>query len=699
MSSTYYITVTFSLILSMTSISAKNQVNSGREKNDGHDFGIIKTDASPYAKLKSVDLQSVQWNNGFWGDQFSKAKEVSLPRLWDLAGPWAWHNMRAAAGLEAGEARGVTWQDEWIYKWIESACYLYTQTHDKKLLDKIDTIVTVIAKAQSPDGYIATQVTLRKQERFQVNNRHEMYVMGHLITAACVHYRITGKDNFMQLARKTADFLYKEYKYSTNPYLINCPYNPSIIMAAVELYRTTGEKNYLELANIVIDNRGKARKDVPVASNGQKMGNTDLNQDRIPLRDEKEVVGHAVFWSYLYAGAADAYMETGDKTLMTSLERLWTDLVNHKMYITGGVSPLHTGLSSRFNEKAGFRQYSYDEVHEAAGLPYELPNSTAYNETCGQIGNLMWNWRMLSITGEARFADIMEQTIFNSVLSGVNVSGEGWSYTNPLSWHGKDQELLSNDFHTRVDPGAKQICCPTNVMRTVASWHGYLYSTESEKLWIHHYGANESTIDIPGVGQIKFAEETSYPWDGNIRLIIKEVTASKPFAIRMRIPGWAENATIKVNQQNNDQSFKPSSYAEISQKWKKGDVIELNLPMTTRLMTANSLIEHDCNQTAVMRGPVVYCLESTDLPKDISIDQIHIIRDSKWNVENLPNLLGGVNVLKTKAVVAPKMTNTAFGLYQPLSKTKTNNLEIKLIPYYAWNNRGEPEMKTWIPFW
>ncbi len=306
---------------------------------------------------------------------------------------------------------------------------------------QIDRIVDVIAKAQQPDGYIASQTTVRGWPRFQDAHHHELYTMGHLLTAACIHHRITGKTALLDVACKTADCVYETFK-GRDPKLAEFPRNPSIIMGAVELYRTTGNKKYLDMANFFIDWRGSrygnGRRN---AWGGPLRNGSDLNQNWRPLRKETEVVGHAVFFTYLYAGAADAYMETGDTTLLAALDRLWTDLVTKKMYITGGVSPEHKSHPARSFEPGKLSAIAGDSIHEGISAPYELPNDTAYNETCGQIGNLMWNWRMLAITGEPRFADVMERTLYNSILSGIEVDGEGWSYTNPLRWHGAEHVL------------------------------------------------------------------------------------------------------------------------------------------------------------------------------------------------------------------------------------------------------------------
>ncbi len=684
------------ILVVVVSFSFAQIIASAKDAVPSRDCGIIKTDGSPHARLTSVDLADVRWTDGFWTQQFRKAHNVTLPRLWDLADDWAWNNMLVAAGEKAGEAKGCYWEDAWIYKWLESACYIYTQTRDPALLAKMDEIIAVIVKAQQPDGYIATQVTLRGLDRFAFQHHHELYTMGHLITAACVHHRITGKTDLLDVAKRAADYVHQTYK-DGDPMLANCPVNPSIIMASVELYRTTGKKKYLDLANIIINNRGRKRGEIGRMSWGRPLGGTDLNQDRRPLRQETEVVGHSVFFTYLYAGATDAYLETGDSTLLRALERLWHDLTKKKMYITGGVCPVHKGLSNR-SYQPGKRVIMNDEVHEAAGLPYDLPGSTAYNETCGQIGNMMWNWRMLFVTGEARFADIMERTAYNSILSGINVTGKGWSYTNPLRWYGPEHELLSNDYHQRIDPGERQICCPTNLLRTVASMHGYLYSTSDEGLWLHHYGGNVLETELPDGRKLKLTQTTKYPWEGDVRVSIEELAVGDPFSIMLRIPQWAKGAAIRINGE--PAGFTPGleSYAALHRAWCEGDVIDMSLPMPIRLMVAQARVEQTRNQVAVMRGPIVYCLESIDLTEEVAIEDVHLPRRAEWTIRHDPDLLHGVTVLETEAHVVPGAKPDG-GLYQELPTGEPRQVSIRLIPYFAWNNRGEPKMSVWLPLY
>jgi len=667
----------------------------------GRDYGVVKNQDSPKAKLKSVDLDNVRWTGGFWAQRFAQTRDVTLPKLWELASdPKTGHaiqNLRIAAGMEDGQFAGTHWQDAWIYKWIESACYICAVTHDKELSEKIDGIIDVIAGAQQPDGYIASQTTARGWPRFQNPNHHELYTMGHLLTAACIHHRLTGKTKFLDVARRTADYVYETFK-ERNPKLADFPRNPSIIMGAVELYRTTGDKKYLDMAAFFVDWRGSRY------GNGKRnawgvplMNGSDLNQNWRPLRKETEVVGHAVFFTYLYAGAADVYMETGDETLLIALQRLWTDLVTKKMYVTGGVSPEHKSHPTRSFEPGKLSTIVGDSIHEGISAPYELPNDTAYNETCGQIGNLMWNWRMLAITGEARFADIMERTIYNSILSGIEIDGEGWSYTNPLRWHGAEHVLRSNDTHKRSYPGRRMICCPTNLMRTAASWHNYLYSVDEEGLWIHHYGANVFKGALGDGRNLKLTQQTDYPWDGRIRIKVDDVRKGSAFLLRLRIPGWAQNAKLTVNGKAAKAACKPASYTAINRDWSAGDVIELDLPMPVRTIIASPFIEQTRNQVAVMRGPVVYCLESIDLPKEVPFEDICLPADAKWRIRHKPDLLGGVTVLTTKALLVRKTARKDIGEYRQVSEARPERVDISMIPYYAWNNREEPKMTVWLP--
>ena len=643
-----------------------------------YNTGLIDNSRSPYRKRQSAALGSVKWCDGFWNSRFDQCRNVTLPHLWDrLSDPNLGHamtNLRIYAGLEEGEFQGTPWQDEWVYKWLEAGSYVHGYTGDADLDQQMEEIITVIQSAQEEDGYIASQI-LRFKERFLRPQNHELYVMGHLLSAACAHYRSTGRESLLGVARKCADYLHNTFMPPRNPQYAHFGINPSYIMGSVELYRTTGENKYLDLALNFIEMRSS------------EPGGTDLNQTHVPLKKEEHVVGHSVFWTYLYAGATDAYMECGDTALLEAVERLWQDLVTSKLYVHGGVCALHHAVSIR-----------KDPVHEAAGASYELPNSTAYNETCSQIGNLMWNWRMLMVNGEARHADLMELNMYNSIISGISLSGDSWFYTNPLRWYGKDHPLLSQDAYERFQPGEPprrhHICCPSNLLRTIAGLHGYFYSLSEKGIHIDHYGASIFDGELENGSRLKLSQETEYPWHGRIRIVLDDVP-EEPFAISLRIPAWAFGAALTVNGQN-ESPPSANAYATLERHWRVGDLIELDLPMNVRLLEANPRVEACRNHVAVMRGPLVYCLESPDLPENVPVCDIRIPRDIQLKQHFDPELLGGITVLEGEANAMESRT-WGQSLYRELNSCNSVVLPIRLIPYYAWSNRGISEMTVWIP--
>ncbi len=642
---------------------------------------VVDTSSSPHAKLESVNIDDVEWTSGFWTDRFDLVSETTLMHLYKLmADPerGALRNLEIAAGLREGPYAGNNWMDAWVYKWIEAASAVYAATKDEKLNQLMDRIISVIAKAQESDGYIASQNIVRNRPCFQRPNHHEVYVMGHLLTAAVVHHRCTGKSIFLDVAKKTGKFLYRQFK-NKNPQMAHFPFNPSVIMGAVELHRETGEQEYLELAKTVVDMRGAFK------------GGSDQCQDRVPLRKETEVVGHAVFYTYLYSGAADVFMETGDTELLAALERLWKDLVEHKLYITGGTCALYRGFSIRNGSV-----YTADDVHEAVGPRYYLPKTPAYNETCGQVGNFMWNWRMLAIEAKAKYADMMEREMYNGFLPGISVDGRSFSYTNPLRWYGEEQELWSQDSLRRHQPGAPKphrpnsnygTCCPSNVLRTLAEMQDYFYSISGDTLWIHHYGGNR--LDN---GTYKIEQKTNYPWDGNIHIDIESVP--KDSVIHLRIPGWADTYSIQINGTPFAASSEPGTYVAVQHKWKQGDTITLNLPLDVRFMRAHRKVDSAHNQIAVARGPILYCLESPDLPQGVDVSEIIIPR----NIDLTPTFesacLGGVVTLSGRALRLPKDDSH---LYTELGDEKLQPIDVKLIPYFAWMNRGVSQMTLWLP--
>ncbi|TWT75755.1 Non-reducing end beta-L-arabinofuranosidase [Planctomycetes bacterium CA13] len=651
------------------------------------DAYLVDMHASPHAKMRPIAFESVNWTDGFWADRYDQTCSITLRRLWQLAAdPDAGHvldNFRAAAGGQ-GEHAGTDWQDAWLYKWIESAASVYAKNPDPWIMERMDEAIELIAAAQQEDGYIATQITAKKKERFTNPREHEVYSMGHLLTAACMHQRITRKDSLMKIAIRNADFLCENLGEKVWP---SYAHNPSAIMGLVEMYRQTGQKKYLDCAKLIVDSRGTRPKQGGIFSKGPGIIGTDLIQDRVPLRRSTQVVGHNVFFTYLFAGATDVYMETGDKTLREPLDRLWHDLTRTKMCINGGVSPVGRGLS-----------LGKDPVVEAVGASYDLPAADSYNETCGQIGNFMWNFRMLAISGDAKYADLMELELYNGFLAGIGLDGESWFYRNSLRLDQDYSDLVGghNFLPQRVLPGRKRICCPTNLLRTLAQLHTYLYSIDDQGLWVHHYGGNTFEGKLADGSVVKLTQETAFPWSGKVVLKIKSVASSDPFAIRVRIPGWASDAAVTVNGEPAANTPTAGSYLYLKRKWNTGDRIELDLPMETRLMTAHPKAEQLRNQVAIMHGPLLYCVESKDVPKDKDINNVRIPADIELKSAPASDLPFGIQVLEGNALYLDERP-WDNELYRPLSSTSLTEFPIRMIPYFAWANRGPGGMTAWLP--
>jgi uncharacterized protein len=538
----------------------------------------------------------------------------------------------------------------------------------------MDEAIAIIAKAQTPEGYIGTQTQLTERKRWSDLRHHELYNMGHLITAACIHKRITGKDNFLAVALRAADYLYTVFK-PRPAHLAHFDFNPSQVMALVELYRTTGEPKYLDLANLFTQLRGS------------RPGGTDQNQARVPIRAETEAVGHSVTGPYLWAGAADVYAETGEPGLLTALVRLWNDVSLRKMYITGGIAAVNKGISFRG-----------DPIHEAFGEPYELPNSTAYNETCANIAHAMWSWRMLGITGQPQYAEVIERILYNTFLSGWGLDGTTYCYTNVLRRDGREDRLLHNDSWQRwpstTTPGAPYcFCCPPNVARTVAQLAAWAYGWSQDTLWVHLYGSNSLKAALPSGAVIDVEQQTAYPWEGNIRFTFRAGT-QQPIELRLRIPDWAAGASLRVNR---GQASSPPAgqYAAVKRVWNAGDTVELVLPMDVRLIEAHPKVEEAFHQVAVMRGPVVYALESIDLPQDVRPSEIAIPAQARFTARHDTALLGGVTVLEGTARRIP-LNEWDGQLYRTLRPGRHEEIPLRLVPYYAWNNRGLPYMRVWL---
>jgi len=640
---------------------------------------------SPFAKLHSINMTDVTWTKGFWADRFKVVTETMVPNMWAIYNDpkisHAFKNFEIAAGLDTGSHAGPSFHDGDFYKTLEAMASLYASTKDPKLNAMMDRAIVVIAKSQRADGYIYTKAVIEQQKtgsnnQFQDRLSFEAYNIGHLMTAACVHYRATGKTTLLNVAKKATEYLYNFYK-TASPTLARNAICPSHYMGVIEMYRTTKEPRYLELAKHLIAIKGKIDD------------GTDDNQDRIPFLKQTKATGHAVRASYLYAGVADLYSETGNDSLMNSLNLMWNDVNDHKMYITGGLGSLYDGTSP---DGTSYNPNDVQKIHQAFGRDYQLPNFTAHNETCANIGNVLWNWRMLQVTGDAKYADVMELALHNSVLSGISLNGKNFLYTNPLA-QSDNLPFKQRWSKDRVPYISLSNCCPPNVVRTIAEVSDYLYSISDKGLWFNLYGGNKVNTKLTNGTKISLEEITDYPWDGNIKININE-SASQAYSMFFRIPGWTHDAQIKVNGKAVDAETTSGTYTEVNRIWKAGDVIELTLPMEAQLIESNPLVEENRNQVAVKRGPIVYCLESADLPGK-NIFNAFIPTSTKFTAEKIT--IDGANMMSL--VGNAKMTDpTVWGnsLYRRVNNSNATT-QIKLIPYFAWGNRGHSEMSVWLP--
>jgi DUF1680 family protein len=661
---------------------------------------------SPNNIMKEVHWGSVQWTDGFWAEKFDLCREEIIPAVYNgfmhPDNSEQLQNLKIAAGLQEGKYKGVDWSDGDCYKWIESLAFMYAVTKDPELDKTMDEWIAVIAKAQQPDGYISTNMTLRGRTPFMEYHNpnayggtyHEMYNAGHLLTAASNHYRATGKTNFLDIAVKLADHLELVFKPGA-PELRVMAGNLPNIMGLVDMYRVTGNHKYLHAAQVGVDVRGT----LPLKS--------DICQDHVPFREETEAVGHSVFATYLYAGAADIYAETGEKALLDALNRIWESAAMRRTYITGGACAIPGGLSARG-----------DAVHEAFGADYELPSRTAYNETCANIGNAMWNWRMLLLTGDAKHADILEQVIYNSALSAVSLDGRNFFYANPLEWN-FDRTGLTKHFTETRWPIHSCYCCPPQIARTIAGIGRWAYTVSDDKLWVHIYSGNTLETKMPDGSAIVLSQVTNYPWEGKISIAIGKAPR-KSISLMLRIPGWVKNPAIKVNGESYTEPLTSGTYAAITRKWKAGDVIELDLPMPVRLMAANPGVEDCAGKIAVMKGPLVYCAEFPvdDSGKDTWDKGFFIPENAAFEESAGEGVFEGITVLKTKALNAEEhnkyigdldpqnfpsdTTGWENVLYQELKPSALpvpgeSSVNLTLIPYYTWANRGPAYMKVWMP--
>ena len=636
------------------------------------------------AQMEPLPLGAARWTSGFWADRFELCRTQMIPAMERLMegtnDTQFFRNFEIAAGQAAGRSRGASFNDGDFYKWMEGATASLAIEKNPALEARLDEIIAVIARAQRADGYLHTPVQIKQRAGdtnavpFGDRNNFEMYNLGHLMTTAAVHHQVTGKTNLLAVAQRAAGFL--ETTFSNAPANARSSVCPSHLMGLVDLYRETQDPRYLELAQTVLRLRGEI-----------KDGVSD-NQDRIPLAKQREAEGHAVRANYLYAGAADLFLETGDTNLWRPLAQIWTNVVTEKMYITGGCGALYDGAAP----DAARDQKNITRVHQAYGRNFQLPNITAHNETCANIGNALWNWRMFLATGAAKYMDVVELELYNAILSGMALDGTNFFYTNPLRV--TDPLPVALRWSRQRVPFVSSFCCPPNLVRTIAESADYAYAKSADQIWVNLYGASRLVTKLTNGETVQLAQETEYPWSGRVRIRII-ACGEKEFALRLRIPGWAAGATVRVNRRPAENAAQ-ENYFEIRRTWAPSDVVDLDLPMPVRLMEAHPLVEETLNQLAVQRGPVVYCLESTDLPAGVRVSDVRIPADLQLAARYDGRLLGGIVVLEGQAE-AGSGENWQGKLYRQVQPAALKPVPVKLIPYSVWQNRGPSEMSVWLP--
>jgi DUF1680 family protein len=678
-----------------------------------------KADTAPDAAkadypIKPVPFTAVHLDDVFWAPKIETNRVVTIPFAFEqceLSGRVD-NFVRAAAALR-GETLtntkppGYPFDDTDPYKVIEGASYSLSVSPDPKLEAYVDSLIAKIVAAQEKDGYLYTTRSIDPahphpwagHQRWELEkvDSHELYNLGHLYEAAVAHYQATGKRTLLDPALRTADLLTETFGPGKRAIW---PGHQITEMGLVKLYRVTGNERYLALAKFMLDARGP---------DGDQGSGREYNQSHLRVQDQTEAVGHAVRATYMYSGMADVAAVTGDQSYVKAVDAIWENVVGKKLYITGGIGATGRG--------------------EAFGKAFELPNMTAYNETCAAVGNDYWNQRLFLLHGDARFIDVMERTLYNGLISGVSLDGKTFFYPNPLE---------SNGQHARA-PWFGVACCPGNITRFLSSVSGYVYAQRDRTLFVNLYAKSRATVTLPGAaGAVKIAQDTRYPWDGDVRLTVTPATATS-FAIKLRVPGWARNepvpgdlyrfvdapadaadaadaataatsratspaiasasasasasapataakATVAVNGQPVAMTL-DKGYVTLDRTWQPGDIVTLHLPMPVRRIVANDQVEADRGRVALQRGPIVYTAEWVDNPNG-RVRNLVLPDASPLTSEFRGDLLNGVQIIKSRSV--------AFS-YDAAGKVTRAEQEFVAIPYYAWANRGRGQMAVWLP--
>jgi DUF1680 family protein len=630
------------------------------------DHAIENLAKSPHARLRDVPVHAVTITSGFWRPRREINVTSSIPSMHDLLeANGRMNNFRRLVGKSNAAQSGPVYSDSDIYKWIEAVGFVLQSGDRPALRATTEKMLDEVVAVQEPGGYLNTyyqddRKSLRMLPQTQTTG-HELYNIGHLLQGAIAYYRGTGDRRLLDAGiRFVNDFLIPNYGPAPRKPIVSG--HPEIEMGLIELYRITGDKRQLDLAGYIL--QGDKRMELPERRTIYMFSGT-------PFTARTKLEGHAVRAMYACCGATDYYLETGDSTYLKTLNLLWDDMNAGKMYITGGIGSRADG--------------------EAFGDAYELPNFRAYGESCAAIGNMMWNWRMLAVTGEAKFTDVMERALYNGINSGMSLDGTLYCYRNPLAFDPSTGDKIRNPWYDTT-------CCPPNLERTFASLPGYFYSTSADGIYVHFYDNSELNWQLEnGVG-LKVTQKTNYPWDGRVDLTLTLAAASE-FTFYVRIPGWSENAQVAVNAKSIAGAI-PGEYLAIRRKWSPGDVIQLKIDIATQVLQANPRVADDTGRVAIQRGPLIYCLEEIDQPGGISLSDV-AINPGKHPAEGFQSefksdLLGGMAVLHHTGEAFERGASEK-ALYSPYGResAKTRKVPLTFIPYYAWANRQATSMQVW----
>ena len=649
----------------LLALAAAVCIGSGAQTKGSHGYPITPV---PFTKVKVTD--------SFWGQRLKASRDVTIPLAFSKCEETGrYTNFEKAANPSGSyEVKGYSFDDTDVYKTIEGASYSLQTYPDKKLVHYIDSVLDIVAKAQEKDGYLYTSRTMNPKHPHEwagdkrwskvEDLSHEFYNLGHMVEGAVAHFQATGSRKFLDIACRYADCVCREIGTKPGQVCV-VPGHQIAEMALCKLYVLTGEQRYLDQAKFFLDYRGKTTI------------KTEYSQSHKPVVEQDEAVGHAVRAAYMYAGMADVAALTGDKSYINAIDNIWNNIVEKKLYITGGIGATNNG--------------------EAFGKNYELPNMSAYCETCAAIGNVYVNYRLFLLHGESKYYDVLERSLYNGLISGVSLDGGGFFYPNPLESMGQHQR----------QPWFGCACCPSNIARFIPSLPGYVYAVNKRDVYVNLFMSNTSQLSVAGKG-ITLEQQTQYPWDGDIAIKVAANKAGQ-WAMKVRIPGWVRNEVVPSNLYEFTDNLRPQynitvngnavngkltddGYFTIDRKWKKGDVVRVHFDMDPRTVRANNNVEADRGFVAIERGPIVYCAEWPD--NDFDIMGALVNQSPKMTVED------GTLHAKDKKVadyyIKVIKTDAQLLSFDKQGRLNTEDVKLSLIPYYAWCHRGSGKMRVWL---